>query len=118
MGSRVAKPSDNSSARESVPFRERAFDVIASVVLLAYGSYGLWIDGLWVLARSPVRVHGVAAVIVFCSFLVAASVLISHVVDHLDRRNNERSYKEFARIGTYAGWTLYIIGIYWGLFTK
>jgi hypothetical protein len=42
----------------------------------------------------------------YAAMLCACAVLLSVVVDHYDRSNNETNYRRFAQIGKVLGWYL------------
>ena len=50
------------------------------------------------------------------AMICAALVLMSVVVDHYDRRNNEGQYRTFARIFQILGWTLFATALMVKLF--
>lgn len=54
---------------------------------------------------------GVSAWIMYASFLCAVLNLLSVVVDHYDERDNEFSYKRFARFSQALGWTLFFLAL-------
>lgn len=45
------------------------------------------------------------------AMLCAVAVLVSAVVDHYDKRDNEAAYRRFAARGYEAAWTLGIVAI-------
>jgi hypothetical protein len=45
------------------------------------------------------------------AIICACLVMLSVVVDHYDKRNNERSYTFFADLFTYLGWGFFILSL-------
>lgn len=45
----------------------------------------------------------------YFALLFAAVTLLSVIIDHYDKRNNETNYKKFAKITSRIGWTLFIL---------
>jgi len=92
-----------------IPATTRWKYILYSSALIAYGSYSVSIDDLYVSSKrssSGLHLHGLAAWLMYAALLCAAANLLSVVVDHYDRRNNERNYAAFARWSEIAGWLL------------
>ncbi len=89
--------------------RERTVHIFLSMSLLAYGGYGLWANDLYVPVKRSNGLHmqGAPAWIMYGAMICACVVLLSLVVDHYDRRNNERHYRTFAKVFEYIGWSLF-----------
>lgn len=96
-------------APNHIPRTERIFYAVVSAILLVYGVVGLWIDDLYLPGRRTegVHLHGVPAWVMFAAFLCACANMLSVIVDHFDRRNNEINYKLFARLTAIAGWSIF-----------
>ncbi|KAB2901619.1 MAG: hypothetical protein F9K31_01255 [Dokdonella sp.] len=96
-----------------IPKSERTTNIIFSVFLFAYGSYGVYINDLVVPGKrsSSVHLHDVPAWIMYGAIICACAVMLSVVVDHYDRRNNETNYRWFANIAKYVGWTLFVLSL-------
>ena len=79
----------------SIPRSERISYLIFSALLLAYGSYGVWTNDLYVPGRrsNGIHLHDVPAWIMYGAIVCACLVMLSVVLDHYDRRNNERHYR-------------------------
>lgn len=87
---------------------ERILHVVLSLGLISYGLIGFLKDDLYMPAkRGGFHLHGASALLMFMAMLSASAVLLSVVVDHYDKRNNERYYYLFARLGEVAGWTFF-----------
>lgn len=89
-----------------IPLIERARNVLLSSALLAYGAFSIWIDDLYLPGKTGpgIHLHGAPAKVMFFAMLCACANLISVVVDHHDRRNNQASYGRFAQVSQIAGW--------------
>jgi hypothetical protein len=100
-----------------IPAGERVWHGLLSVLLTGYGAYGLWVDDLYLPGkRGPgIHLHGLAAWVMALAMLCAVASLLSVVVDHYDRRNNETGYKAFARLTAIAGWVLFALGLILGI---
>lgn len=102
-----------------IPLVERVRNVLLSSALLAYGTHSLWIDDLHLPGRHSdgIHLHGTAAQIMFLAMLCACANLISVVADHHDRRNNQASYRRFARGSQIASWIAFGLALFvdfWG----
>ncbi|CAM8640076.1 hypothetical protein MCEMSHM24_03337 [Comamonadaceae bacterium] len=103
--------SDKKFIPNQVPLLERWFNLLSSVVLLAYGTYGVWINDLYIPAKrgNGVHLHDLPAGVMFAAFFSAAVVMISVCIDHYDRRNNEVKYQWFARVVKLVGWGFFCL---------
>jgi len=101
-----------------IPAGERMVNAMLSSALLLYGITGLIIDDLYIPGkrRLGMHFHGEPILILFIAFLCAAANMMSVVVDHYDKRNNEIDYKRFARTSQVAGWTFFILAVILDLF--
>jgi TRAP-type C4-dicarboxylate transport system permease small subunit len=88
-----------------IPAGERVRNAIFSVLLFAYGSYGVWINDLYIPGKRSkgIHLHDVPAWIMYGAIICACLVMLSVVVDHYDQRNNETNYKLFATTFKYLG---------------
>jgi TRAP-type C4-dicarboxylate transport system permease small subunit len=103
-----------------IPREERRTNIIFSVLLFAYGSYGVWVNDLYIPGKRSrgVHLHDVPAWIMYAAMICACFVMLSVVADHYDRRNNERHYRTFAEAGKFVGWGLFGASLFWSLFRK
>jgi hypothetical protein len=103
-----------------IPAGERLTHVMLSLALFAYGSYGVWVNDLYVPGKRGrgVHLHDTPAWVMYGAMICAGLVTLSIVADHYDRRNNERHYRAFAAVGEGAGWTLFAISLLWSLLTQ
>jgi hypothetical protein len=97
-----------------IPAGARWWYVGLSLLLIAWGSHGLWTDDLIVpVSKRGATIHlqGIAAVIMFCAIVAAALNLLAVVIDHFDIRNNELAYRRFAFGTQLLGWALFASAI-------
>jgi hypothetical protein len=101
-----------------IPPGERTVNIIASGILFLYGTFGVIIDDLYIPGkrRPGTHFHGEPAWILYAAFLCAVANMMSVVIDHYDKRNNETNYKLFARVTQTLGWTLFILALLLDLF--
>ena len=92
-----------------IPKDERTTYIVFSLLLFAYGTFGVWINDLYLPGRRSrgVHLHDTPAWVMYGAIICACLVMLSVVVDHYDRRNNERHYRLFADIFKYIGWGLF-----------
>ena len=72
---------NNNYIPNHIPSSERIKNIIFSLALCAYGTYGVWGNDLYL--------HGIPAWVLYGAILCACLVMLSVVVDHYDKRNNE-----------------------------
>lgn len=102
-----------------IPPKERLIHIGLSVLLMAYGTYGLWINDIYVPGRRRgVHFHDTPAWLLYGAIVCACLVMMSVVVDHYDRRDNEKHYRTFARGGEYLGWSLFGAAVVWSLLSN
>lgn len=104
-----------------VPRGARWGRTAAALFILAYAGYGLFLDDL--IIELPTRrrrllaghwnmhLHGAVAWTMAAAMLCAVAVLLSVVVDHYDRRDNEAAYQRFAAKGAEIAWVLAIAAV-------
>ncbi len=96
-----------------IPSAERWWNVGLSLLILAWGAYGLFADDLIVPTKRGNGIHllGTAAVIMFCAMVASVLNLLSVVLDHFDIRNNELMYRRIAFGMQALGWSLFAAAI-------
>jgi hypothetical protein len=101
-----------------IPASVRGLNIVLSSVLLAYGTWGICTDDLYIPGkRSPgTHFHGIPAWMLFSAMMCAALNLLSVVADHYDIRNNERNYRLFARVTQILGWVFFVAALISDLF--
>ncbi len=97
---------------------ERALSIIFSSILLVYGTIGFIIDDLYLPGKRSrgVHLHGEPLLVMLLSFAFAIANLMSVVIDHYDKRNNETNYILFAKFTRIAGWVLFGLALFLDLF--
>lgn len=99
-------------APNTVSMKTRLFYLLATVVLVAWGGYGVFINDLMVPAkRDFMHLHGPAAWVMYGAWLFGASFLVSVIIDHYDRRDNETRYKRFQNKVSGAGWAFFVLSL-------
>ncbi len=98
-----------------IPTSERTINLVLSSILFVYGTFGVIADDLFIPSkRGPgTHLHGEQAYLMYAAFLCTVANLMSVVVDHYDKRNNETNYKLFARVTQLMGWILFVISLFW-----
>lgn len=97
-----------------IPLGKRLWNKALAISLLIYGGYGIYKNDLYIPARfRGIHLHDEPAIVMYAAFISGAVVLLSVVVDHYDRRNNEEKYQGIARSFSWFGWTLFFIAILW-----
>lgn len=96
-----------------IPIEQRRQNICFSIALFAYGTYGIWVNDLYLPGKRSrgIHLHDVPAWVMYGAIICACLVMLSVVVDHYDHRNNERSYTFFAGLFTYLGWGFFILSL-------
>ncbi len=99
-----------------IPKSERVLNVLYASVILAFGALGMFkgellLPGKRTSGPTGTALQGFTAWVMYAAMWCAICVLLSTVVDHYDRRNNEISYRRFAQIGKVCGWALFAVAI-------
>lgn len=96
-----------------VPLPTRLAHSASALFLLGYGVIGLLQDDIYVPGRASkgMHLHWSAAVAMFCAMLTAAAILVSTVVNHYDKRPNERGYGGFVKTAEFVAWTFFIFAV-------
>jgi NADPH-dependent 2,4-dienoyl-CoA reductase/sulfur reductase-like enzyme len=107
-------PSPQPTTPNHIPESERWWNGFLSLLLLGYGAYGLSVDDIYIPGKrgNGTHFHGIAACIVFSAMVTAAANLISVIVDHYDRRNNETNYRLFSRVTQGIGIALFFAAMF------
>ena len=94
-----------------IPFGTQAWNAAISLILIIYGTYGILADDIYIPGKRSRGIHfkGISAWLVYLSFIFATCNLISVIVDHYDKRNNENYYKLIGIIFAVLGWSLFIM---------
>ena len=99
---------------------ERIVHVVLPLLLFAYGTYGVWANDLYIPGKRSrgMHLHDVPAWIMYAAMVCACLVMFSVVIDHYDRRDNERRYRAFAAIGEFVGCSLFVVSLLWAIFER
>lgn len=98
---------DQSYTPNQIPLASRLLRTAGAIVLIAHGVIGVLNDDVIIpTKRSVIHLHGISGWVMAASIFCAALVLVSAVVDHFDRRDNEATYKRFGRWTARLGWML------------
>ena len=92
--------------------------VTKPLLLFAYATHGVWANDLYVRfgrTRRGIHLHDGPAWVMYGAAICACLVMLSVVVDHHDRRDNEKSYRLFARAFTAIGCCLFALSWLSGL---
>jgi hypothetical protein len=98
----------------SFPLKERVENMMLSIALVVYGGVGIWMDDLYLPAKRSkgIHMHGVSAWIMYAAMLCGAAVMLSVVIDHYDRRNNEHRYVAFQKNTAIVAWTFFWFALF------
>ncbi len=101
-----------------IPANERGWNIVFSILLFAYGSYGIWINDLYLPGKRGrgMHLHDIPAWIMYGAIICACLVMLSVVVDHYDRRNNETNYRLFAQVFKFLGWGFFALSLIIAMF--
>jgi TRAP-type C4-dicarboxylate transport system permease small subunit len=104
---------DTNYTPNHIPANERMQNIAFSILLAAYGAYGVWVNDLYIPGKRSkgIHLHDVPAWIMYAAFICACLVMLSVVVDHYDKRNNETNYKLFANVFKYLGWGFFVLSL-------
>jgi hypothetical protein len=101
-----------------ISLESRAWYLALSSLLIIYAGFGIAADDLFLFLpgsrRRPsveIHLHGVPALLAGAAIMSAAGTLLSVVVDHYDKRNNETNYRQFAKITLAAAVVLLAIAL-------
>lgn len=96
-----------------IPWKTRFYYLLASSFLFVYGLAGLINDDIYIPGKRSrgIHLHGYAAVIMFIVFLLAIANMVSVVIDHFDKRDNEVNYKYFAKVTSIFAWMLFFAAL-------
>jgi hypothetical protein len=91
---------------------ERVGYLIFAAALLAYGSYGVWVNDFHLPSRrGGIHLHGMAAWCMYGAVACGSLVLLLLVVDHYDRRDNEIKYWLAGRTLKGIGWVCFLVSL-------
>jgi hypothetical protein len=122
---RLPKPRLKKHKPNNIPEGQRIFFILLSGVLLVYGTLGILHDDLYIRlprtrrsilhdASPGTHLQGVAAWMMYCAMLLAVISMVSVIVDHYDKRDNEINYKRFARRTLLGAWGIASLAFLFG----
>lgn len=96
-----------------IPTLSRIFYTISSLFLFTYATFGLVHDDIFIPGKRSrgIHFHGLAAEIVYISLILIICNMISIIIDHYDKRDNEINYKKFAALTSFTAWIIFIIAL-------
>lgn len=95
-----------------IPLHKRMLRAGGATFLLAYGIVSLRMDDFVIPGkRGAIHLHGLPGWILFAALIVAAAAMVSAIIDHYDRRNNESLYRNIEEWGAKAGAALFALAI-------
>jgi hypothetical protein len=91
---------EKSKTPNVIPAKTRIMYIFVSAGILIFSTIGICFDDVALIQKygRGVHFHGVPAWILYFSGLFAVANMISVVIDHYDKRNNERNYRVFAKV--------------------
>lgn len=94
---------------------ERLTNFLLAAALIAYATFGVYIDDLYIPTsrRRGMHLQSASAWLMCLAIVCAAAVLFALVVDHYDRRNNEHHYERFKKGASMAGWGFFCVALFW-----
>jgi len=96
----------------SISIGNRLFSIAFSFALLIYGAHGVYSNDLYAPGkRDGIHFSGSATWLVLASIICLCVSLISIVIDHYDKRDNENQYYEFGKSIRLLGTSLFVFGI-------
>jgi hypothetical protein len=103
-----------------IPPEDRLFNFIAASSLLIYGTYGLWIDDLYIPGKRSrgIHLHNVPAWVMYGAIVCACIVMIIVIFDHYDKRDNEYQYKQLSEAFRFFGWGFFGLSLVIDLILK
>jgi hypothetical protein len=85
-----------------IPPNERITNTLFSIILLLYGSYGIWVNDLYIPGKRSkgIHLHDIPAWVMYGAFICACLVI-----------NNETNYKRFADTFRALGWCFFALSL-------
>ena len=102
----------------SIPPGVRTAHTILAIFLLAYGAAGVSLGALYRPGTrfvAPKWLYGPEAWAMYAAMICGVLVLVSVIVDHYDRRANEREYRLFAALFHALGWGFFVLSVFYPL---
>jgi hypothetical protein len=97
---------------------DRISYIVFSVLLFSYGTLGIKFNDLYIPGKHGrgIHLHDAPAWVMYGAMICACLVMLSVIVDHYDKRDNERLYEVFAKFFKYLGLVFFCTSFY--IFSK
>jgi hypothetical protein len=84
-----------------------------ALAMLAYAAYGAWSNDLYVPSKHGrgIHLHGDGTRLAFVAACFAAIAMGTQILDHYDRRDNERTYRRIADVAGWIGVMVFIAAV-------
>lgn len=98
-----------------VPWTTRVAYALLAITFLAYGWVGLLVGEIWIPGRrtSGITLTGTSVWIAVAAIAVGSAGLLSVILDHYDRRNNEQRYKRLQQVSRVLSLCLLVVAVLW-----
>lgn len=103
-----------------IPRSERFIYGLSAAALVLYGIVGLIRDDLYIPGRRSrgFHLHGTSLWIMLVAILFGVAALTALIVDHYDKRDNQRHYKQFVSMTTIAAFVVFFVAIFVNIATR
>ena len=114
----MSQKDDKDYIPSKISLQTRALNLVVSIFFIIVGGYGVWQNDLMITLGGgrccPVKayhLHDQVAILMYLGLLLVSICLISEIVDHYDKRNNEQIYRRIANLTMAPGVILCVIGL-------
>lgn len=95
----------------------RTMNIFIALILIIYASYSVVKNNFYIpTKRGLLLFHDESAWLTLIVFFIAAINLLSVVIDHYDKRDNEELYRKFRKITFWLGWITLILSLVLDIF--
>ena len=96
----------------SISVASRLINIIITIALLIYGAQGIYTDDLYIPGKGGgTHYSGTSIWLVYAGIICLCMYLISIVIDHYDKRDNEHYYYKFGKSIRLIGFLFYLAAI-------
>jgi hypothetical protein len=100
----------------SISIGNRLLSVLFSLALLIYGANGIYTDDLYIPGkRGGIHFSGLSTWLAYAGIICLCVSLLSIIIDHYDKRDNEHKYYEFGKGIRLLGFILFLVAIVFNL---
>lgn len=94
-----------------IPEEHRTRNILFSLFLIIYGTIGVIIDDIFIFSKRSrgIHLHGLPCKVMYGAMLFGAISLLTVVIDHYDKRNNETNYRFIEKSTRYIAWFLFFL---------